>query len=348
MEQTIPHAVGPFSVWPVVMPKNDFQTKPVFHYLYYRQHRDRAKNKNKPESVFRISPSVNLPEDRTLFLVNLPVDVTEAVIRRFLLSCGKVTHVYFHTALDYNPLQKVHPALLQPDATNPLLKQILVKRNDDDSPKYWLVDARSTSSHPLKGPFYLSGSYAHVVFSTAEELQKALALGTQAVIRPGHSCWPGDDIVLSRSHSNTLEDVDRSAVPLRGLDRYLAAYAHARPLPDVLQKDADEFMDKFYEIERQRRQALAELRSAPDEDGFVTVTRRKGRSTVSVAGNISAPVVGFSTAQTLKPKNHQVLDFYSFQTRQVKRNQLIELRQKFEKDKERIAQLKVARRFRPY
>ncbi|KAJ1969614.1 hypothetical protein IWQ62_000504 [Dispira parvispora] len=346
MEQTIPHTVGPFSVWPVVMPMSRGQTKPVVHYLYYRQHHDRAKSKS--ESVFRITSAVDLPEDRTLFLVNLPVDVTETVIRRFLLTCGKVTNVYFHTALDHNPLQKVHPALLQPDATNPLLKQVLVKRNDDDSPKYWLVDTRSTLSHPLRSPFYLSGTYAHVVFSTAQELQNALALGTQAVTQPGRSHWPKDDIKSSQTHSNTLEDIEHSALPLRGLDRYLAAYAHARPLPDVLQKDADEFMDKFYDIEKQRRQALAELRSAPDEDGFVTVTRRKGRSTVSVAGNISAPVVGFSDAQTLKPKNHQVLDFYSFQTRQAKRNQLIELRQKFEKDKERIAELKVARRFRPY
>ena len=44
----------------------------------------------------------------------------------------------------------------------------------------------------------------------------------------------------------------------------------------------------------------------------------------------------------------QLTNFYQFQQRESKREAVAELRRKFLKDKERVAQLRMRRRFRPF
>lgn len=58
------------------------------------------------------------------------------------------------------------------------------------------------------------------------------------------------------------------------------------------------------------------------------------------------------TAATERAKKKQrkegILDFYRFQRREARRNEVLELQQKFEEDKKRIAKMKAARKFRPF
>ena len=51
----------------------------------------------------------------------------------------------------------------------------------------------------------------------------------------------------------------------------------------------------------------------------------------------------------MKKKKKDVLnDFYSFQSRETKRDRLVKLREQFEDDKNRIAKMKAERKFKPY
>lgn len=59
-------------------------------------------------------------------------------------------------------------------------------------------------------------------------------------------------------------------------------------------------------------------------------------------------VTAASANQTLKPKKEGFVDFYRFQMRQAKREKLEELRANFEADKQKIAELKNRRVFKPY
>ena len=47
-------------------------------------------------------------------------------------------------------------------------------------------------------------------------------------------------------------------------------------------------------------------------------------------------------------KSTDLKNFYRFQIREDKKNHLLELRQKFEQDKQRIAVLKANRKFKPF
>ncbi|KAJ3280214.1 Ribosomal RNA-processing protein 7 A, partial [Borealophlyctis nickersoniae] len=99
----------------------------------------------------------------------------------------------------------------------------------------------------------------------------------------------------------------------------------------------------------QARLAQERARNVPDEDGFVLVTRARGRrNTNADASGATVTAARPEEVKKLKPKKKELVDFYRFQMRESKRNQLADLRRKFEEDKKKIAALKANRRFKPY
>ncbi|CAG8538502.1 7224_t:CDS:2 [Funneliformis mosseae] len=122
---------------------------------------------------------------------------------------------------------------------------------------------------------------------------------------------------------------------------WLRDYRLHRPVQIKLQEAVDEYIVNFEEAELERRKDLEAKLNQPDEDGFITVTR-VGRRNVNTDGTITVTAAKAEEIKNLKPKNKELTDFYRFQM------QLIDLRKKFEEDKEKIAKLKASRRFKPY
>ena len=90
--------------------------------------------------------------------------------------------------------------------------------------------------------------------------------------------------------------------------------------------------DKRKEENEQHKQGLQK----PDEDGWITVTRKNPK-----------PVQAKRHRQ--KKKKKELLNFYRFQLRESKlRQHIAELHQKFEEDKQKVAEMKSKRKFRPY
>ena len=141
---------------------------------------------------------------------------------------------------------------------------------------------------------------------------------------------------------------------MRGLG-YLREYNMTRPDHNALQQEVNAAMLKFQTSEYEKEREVKERMNKMDDDGFTVVTR--------VKKGISSAV-----APIEKPKKQMgdLVDFYRFQTRQKKENgkhlwlycaepwwlnacvELLLLRKRFEEDKEKIAQQKQARRFKPY
>ncbi|KAL1918593.1 uncharacterized protein VTP21DRAFT_2615 [Calcarisporiella thermophila] len=145
---------------------------------------------------------------------------------------------------------------------------------------------------------------------------------------------------------NDDEDTD-SKRGLVGLKKWLFEYHQERPPASVLQSQVDAFMKKFTEDEYEKERKLAELHNQPDEDGFITVTRKSRRNT-NTDGTVTVTAARPEEIKDLKPKKKELKDFYRFQIREAKRDQLVQLRKKFEEDKKRIESLKANRRFKPY
>lgn len=76
----------------------------------------------------------------------------------------------------------------------------------------------------------------------------------------------------------------------------------------------------------------------------------QGRKKISDATGTSVGGVATAAAQAklaAKP-DKAVTDFYRFQQRDKHRNELATLREQFEADKRKVAELRASRRFKPY
>eukprot|EP00898_Chlorokybus_atmophyticus_P005998 jgi/Chlat1/639/Chrsp103S01047 len=175
---------------------------------------------------------------------------------------------------------------------------------------------------------------AYVVFANDAALQVALRAAIPQVVdvQPSIS---GQGVELGQGE---------------GLKGWVAAFRAKRPPHAVLQQQVDAFMTAYDAAEQKESEERLRKAMSVDEEGWTLVAGRKGRKK-SMDG--SGTVVGAvsATAAALKSndkKEKRLLDFYRFQQREARRNELLTMRQKFEEDKRKIAKLKAARKFKPY
>ena len=82
-----------------------------------------------------------------------------------------------------------------------------------------------------------------------------------------------------------------------------------------------------------------------DEDGWTTVTRQNSRKPVGKSSVKAQAKVKAREAK--KRKRKELENFYRSQMKEKKLQRMDELREKFEKDKQRQLQMKMERKFRP-
>lgn len=120
-----------------------------------------------------------------------------------------------------------------------------------------------------------------------------------------------------------------------------ARFRAARPSAARLRARSDAVMAEFETAEATALTTHLEGRGVPDADGFVTVTYAKKRTARDEADGAGG------TGRKRKKKKTELKNFYRHQVRDSKREQLEQLRQRFDDDKAKIDSLKAARRFRP-
>lgn len=113
---------------------------------------------------------------------------------------------------------------------------------------------------------------------------------------------------------------------------YLSYHKLKYPNRVELQSLVDTALTRFNEAESARMLSLKRLHSEPDEEGFITVTRRER----------DEPVVA------KKNKSMDLEDFYRFQKREKREKRMDELRRKFEEDKQKVERAKEGRKFKPF
>ncbi|KAN0011877.1 hypothetical protein ACTFIU_007448 [Dictyostelium citrinum] len=139
-------------------------------------------------------------------------------------------------------------------------------------------------------------------------------------------------LFLKKSHSLSIQ---QPSLPLNGFNQLLNQYNSKIIVNyDELQIKLDNIMIDYDKrvLESKKR---SKSRNVPDEEGFITV------------GPSSAKVMTAEEVKALMEKK-QKKNFYAFQHRQTKKDELDVLRQKFEEDKQRISKITAARKFKPY
>jgi len=156
-------------------------------------------------------------------------------------------------------------------------------------------------------------AHAHVVFAKKQACKQALASGE--IVELG-------------------EEVHGVMVAGLGGKAWAEAHREQQVEQAELQASVDIYMEHFDERSEEEKRRRKD--KVVDEDGFEVVTyKRKEKLTAE-------------EDQYVKPKKSKELqDFYRFQVREKKREELASLRAKFEADKRRVAAMKARRSFRP-
>ena len=342
----------------------------TWHTLYIRAHVAGSSRK---------ASKARWPEDRTIFMVNVPPDATEREIVLLFKSCGTVEQVVFDSdgPSEHTDVESDADSAESDAASSASQSPARKKRRK-------IVASSSTaepsapspgSQRPKVAPLPLvplrtlrrTGHTAHVLFLDASSCARALALA-----RPGAEpvLWP------------TLGDEERP----RGLAHYIARYEASRPSLDAVRAHADSAIARFdFDLAAKKAALRRESKykkgeALVDEDGFTLVVRG-GAYGQAVGGGVGVASRKFmdehvkgvhgkeSRSKRKRHKEGKKAAFYAFQIHEKKRNgaylthflvislfcwhslaitALLELKQKWEHDKAAVEKLKASRKYKPY
>lgn len=119
--------------------------------------------------------------------------------------------------------------------------------------------------------------------------------------------------------------------------------------PIQLEEEVSQALLEFQEREVEAENEVQELREIVDEDGFTLVVGKQSKTKSEILG-VTKSIDDLRNGEELKQKadDKQKLDFYRFQVRERKKQEMSELLSKFKDDQERVKQMRQKRKFRPY
>ncbi len=131
-----------------------------------------------------------------------------------------------------------------------------------------------------------------------------------------------------------------------GLEKWRKEYNSSLSLDtEELEKGVEEGV-RQYDLRKEEEKRKAEEMVEDDaEDGWTTVTRHTSKK--PVGGGSAKAQAKVKAREAKKRKRKELENFYRAQMKEKKVKRMTELREKFEKDKQRQLQMKADRKFRP-
>jgi ribosomal RNA-processing protein 7 len=290
----------------------------TLHMLYIRAHVG-APSRNATKTEW--------PEDRTIFMVNVPPDATEREIVLLFKSCGTIEKVAFDTDGPSNNADADDDTDCDSDEESAPSQSQAQKQRKSIASNATTDPSTSRGQRPKVTPLPVvplrslrkTGHTAHILFLDASSCTRALALahrGSKPVL------WP--------------TNVD-AELP-RGLSHYVKKYESARPSLDAVRAHADSAIAQFdfdlaaRKAALQRESKYKKGEAIVDEDGFTLVVRG-GAYGQAVGGGVGVASRKFMDEYAKgiqgkeskgRRKRHkegkEKAAFYAFQIHEKKRN----------------------------
>ncbi|KAI9142579.1 ribosomal RNA-processing protein 7-domain-containing protein [Paraphysoderma sedebokerense] len=292
-----------FHILPVHVPTKLSKSDFVVHQIFIKEH-SAAK------------PNFQIPDGRTLFVLNVPIDATAQHMKHLFRNCGKIERVEFKGVIGH------HGMSVDMEDDEDLIgneKATELQTSDRKCPQLQIRELLET------------GGIAYVVFKSKKAIERALTLKQKKRV------W-SDSFGENEQNTN---------IPPLGIVKFLREHQTLRPDHAEHQLTIDQYMENYEASERAAQEALSRKHNTVDEDGFILVTRKSRRNT-NTDGKVSVTAAKSEDVKKLKPKKKELDDFYRFQMREAKRSKLLDLRKRFEEDKKRIQTLRESRKFKPY
>ncbi|XP_014790144.1 ribosomal RNA-processing protein 7 homolog A [Octopus bimaculoides] len=128
-----------------------------------------------------------------------------------------------------------------------------------------------------------------------------------------------------------------------GVKKWCKDYAGNSENTDVVKKELNDYFKEYDEKQELEKQKLKRKTEDTDAEGWMKVTKLS-----KVKANQPKVSRYIKRKQKKKRTEAHLLDFYTFQMKETQQNRIQELRKKFEEDKQKIALMKAARKFKPF
>ncbi|WWC93416.1 hypothetical protein V866_000250 [Kwoniella sp. B9012] len=364
---------------PLLLPSPS-SSKPTTHYIYGRPHTSKSSSSSSSDG------KADLPEDRKLFVTNLPVDAGLQDLRGIFGKWGVVEDIKMGGLHGGDNVLEKAVKGLDVDSESDSDEEGDEDVDDDDAePKEGRKEQDEEEGENTNPQFQFQGDIPIKLTKNQRRQQRrnarnALPPSVPEIINlpnlnprqsplgisGSHSCHIIylDPISITRLMSSTPSSINLTKYPLEpaGLEYYTSLYNTCRPDLSAVKEYADSSMDRFDHLHGLLLSSRAKAQGAGalvDEDGFTVVVRsgRYGRAGARGdefgTGKGGVGVASTNFQKKLKKKKEgsgagELKDFYKFQRNERKRQELAELRSKFESDKQKVEDLKKNRRFKPY
>lgn len=139
------------------------------------------------------------------------------------------------------------------------------------------------------------------------------------------------------------EDSEKHLVGLKAMKK---SYNETIISMDDMQKEINQFMEIYDQRVEKEKTKARELDGVPDEEGWIKVTKySKKRHLANSLANDSKIVEKHNKRR--KKSQNELQNFYKFQMKDKKFENLKQLKQRFEDDKKKLMAMKAQRKFRP-
>lgn len=252
--------------------------------------------------------SANNNANRSIFFVNLPINTSTALLKK-----------YFQNVAIGSTIESYTPSILT-DYAEDIWVDLTKLTSDLELNQQENVEAMSKLPKNCGIATFVDKASFLLAFNA---LKKLASSSTE-------TSWPiNDTLTLGSSYF---------------LSKYQAQILDTEEISNIV----SQALIDFDRAEKESMESLQQQTQLVDEDGFTLVvgSHRKTKAGIMGKQKLAATVEVDKAKSTMKKKEKE--DFYRFQLRQRKKDEMNDLLKKFKLDQEKVRLMKEKKRFRPY
>lgn len=262
----------------------------------------------KHDSKNSTNNSENNNANRSIFFFNLPINTSTASLRK-----------YFQAVAIGSTIESYTPSLLT-DYAEDIWVDLTKLTSDLELHQQEDIEARSKLPKNCGIATFVDKSAFLLAFNALKKL----------------------------ASSSTESDWPINASSTFGSSYFLSKYQSQILDPEEISNIVSQALVDFDRAEKESMENLQQQTQLVDEDGFTLVvgSHRKTKAGIMGRQKLAATVEVDKAKATMKKKEKE--DFYRFQLRQRKKDEMNDLLKKFKLDQEKVRLMKEKKRFRPY
>ncbi|XP_055534295.1 ribosomal RNA-processing protein 7 homolog A [Wyeomyia smithii] len=198
------------------------------------------------------------------------------------------------------------------------------------------------TSEALRTAFSSAGAVANVILQEKPSEESDGSPEPSTKFKVAYVVYEQASSLKKLLRKRELNALNADGKLLTGIDKWTKEYQERIPDPVEMQKEIDAYMAGY---DRQvAAQKIKEQRATKDDEGWVTVSK----SNANIFSQKEAVVGKLEEKINQGRKKKELKNFYTFQIREAKKNDVVSLRKKYDRDLKKMQQIKKTKRFKPY